>query len=414
MAFFTNEAATFPLPKFHRVRQIIPDVRLTDIPGAVQKEMAREEIRARLCPGKTAAVLVGSRGIDNLAIVVRAVLDQLKQLGVQPFLVPAMGSHGSGIAENQMEILAGYGITEEAMGVPVRASMDTVILGASETGIPVHADKIACSADYVIPINRIKVHTDFKGPIESGLCKMLVIGLGKHNGCARVHQEGFANFPRVIPEVAKTVLEHLDVPFGMGIIENGYDHTHMVVAIPGDRILEREPEYLAYAKTLMPRLQFDALDVLVIDQIGKDISGNGMDPNITGRNAGRNGPRWEYNAPPITRIVVNRISEASHGSGVGMGCADFATQRLFSQLNYEATYANLIASCVPEGGAVPMAMPTEEDALRAAIVTSRCPNWSQARVVRILDTLHLAEIEVSESLLEYCKNHAGFQVSDDA
>lgn len=250
MAVFSKEAAAFPLPVFYKVQQIIPDEKLEDIPGTIAAEMGKEEIRSRLRAGTTAAVLVGSRGIDNLALIVRTVLDQLKRAGVQPFIIPAMGSHGGGVAENQQQILAGYGITESSMGVPVRASMDTIQIATSKTGIPVYADKIACSADYIIPINRIKVHTDFKGPIESGLCKMLVIGLGKHTGCSRVHQEGFRNFPRVIPEVAKAVLEVAPVPFGIGIIENGHDHTHSIVAVPGDKILEREPGYLGQSKLL--------------------------------------------------------------------------------------------------------------------------------------------------------------------
>ena len=412
MAVFSKEAAAFPLPVFYKVQQIIPDEKLEDIPGTIAAEMGKEETRSRLRAGTTAAVLVGSRGIDNLALIVHTVLDQLKRAGVQPFIIPAMGSHGGGVAENQQQILAGYGITESSMGVPVRASMDTIQIATSETGIPVYADKIACSADYIIPINRIKVHTDFKGPIESGLCKMLVIGLGKHTGCSRVHQEGFRNFPRVIPEVAKAVLEVAPVPFGIGIIENGHDHTHSIVAVPGDKILEREPGYLELSKRLLPTLHFDQLDVLVVDQIGKNISGSGMDPNITGRVAGRDAGPWEFNAPRVSRIVTNRIAAESHGNAVGMGCADFTTQALLRSVDFEVTFANQIASCVPENAFTPVAMPTEEDALRAAIVTSRCPDWSRARVVRILDTLHLAEIEVSESLLDYCRQNEHFIVPE--
>ena len=406
MAYFSPAAAAFPLPKFHRVRQIIPDETIApaDIPAVVAAEIGREEVRSRLKAGSTACLLVGSRGIDNLALIVRSVIDALRHYEVEPFIIPAMGSHGGGIAENQREILAGYGITEEAMGVPIRASMETVVLGQSESGIPIHADKNAMAADCIIPINRIKVHTDFKGPIESGLCKMMVIGLGKHNGCSRVHQEGFKNFPHVIPEVARAALSLTNVPFGLGIIENGHDHTNRLIAVPGDKILEREPEYLAYSKSLLPKLHFDRLDVLVVDQIGKNISGSGMDPNITGRVAGRDAGPWKFDAPQIARIVTNRISEGSHGNAVGMGCADFTTRALFEQIDFESTFANQIASCVPENAFVPVVMPTEEDALRGAIVTSLCPDWSAAKVVRIQDTLHLADIEVSESLLEHCRS----------
>ena len=412
MAIFSPEAASFPLPVFHKVTQVVPDEKLQveEIPTVIAQEIGKEAVRSRLQSGKTAAVLVGSRGIDNLALIVRCVIDELKKYGVEPFIVPAMGSHGGGIAENQQELIEGYGITEKAMGVPIRSSMDTIQSAVSESGIPVYADQIACSADYIIPINRIKVHTDFKGYIESGLCKMLVIGLGKHRGCSRVHQEGFQNFPHVIPEVAKAVLGAVPVPFGLGIIENGHDHTHTLAAIPGDQILEQESEYLVLSKKLLPRLNFDRLDVLVVDQIGKNISGSGMDPNITGRVAGRNAGPWEFDAPEVSRIVTNRIAPESHGNAVGMGCADFTTRALFDQINFEFTYANQIASCVPENAFTPVVMPTEEDALRAAIVTSRCPDWSKAKVVRIKDTLHLVDIEVSESLLDYCRSNENFIV----
>ncbi|MDD3164948.1 MAG: lactate racemase domain-containing protein [Oscillospiraceae bacterium] len=412
MAYFAPEAMAFPLPKFVPVKQIIPDEVLSDIPGTVAREIAKPSVACRMEPGKTAAVLVGSRGIDNLATIVRATIDTLKAAGVKPFIIPAMGSHGGGIAERQAGILAGYGITEETMGVPVKASMETIVIGASESGIPVHIDKFASQADYVVPINRVKVHTDFKGPIESGLCKMMVIGIGKHNGCSRVHQEGFANFARVIPEVAAVTLGHLNVPFGVAILENGFDHTYAVEAVPGNEILTREPALLAKSKELLPRLYFDKLDVLVCDQIGKDISGAGIDPNITGRVAGRKTEYWSVPAPTITRIVVNRISAGSHGSAVGLGCADLCPESIWDTIDREATVANQIASCVPENAFTPMLVPTEDDALRGAIVTSRCPDWSAATVVRIRDTLHLTDIEVSESLLPYCRSNSHFVVPE--
>lgn len=412
MALFSPAAAAFPLPKFYPVQQIIPDERLSlpEIPAVIASEIGKDAVCRRLIAGKIACLLVGSRGIENIALIVRSVIDQLKYYGIEPFIIPAMGSHGGGIAENQKNILAGYGITESAMGVPIRASMETAIIATSESGIPVHADKIALSADYIIPINRIKVHTDFKGPIESGLCKMMVIGLGKHNGCAQVHQAGFKMFPRIIPEIAKAALAATNVPFGLGILENGHDHTHALIAIPGNEIPEREAELLTRAKQLLPKLHFDQLDVLIVNQIGKDISGAGMDPNITGRVAGRDVGDWAFDAPRIARIVVNHISPGSHGSAVGMGCADFTTQAMFEEIDFESTYANQIASCVPENAFVPLIMPTEDDALRGAIVTSLCPDWSAARVVRIKDTLHLADIEVSESLLDECRQNPNFMV----
>lgn len=414
MAIFSPEAKAFPLPKLYPVQQIIPDDRIAkeDIPGIVEQEIAKEEIRSRLEAGKTACVLVGSRGIDNIAIVVHSVITELKRYGVKPYIIPAMGSHGGAIAENQRGILAGYGITEETTGVEIRAGMKTKQIATSESGIPVYADVNALDADYIIPVNRVKVHTDFKGPIESGVSKMMVIGLGKHDGCSRVHQAGFKRFPVVIPELAKASIEANNVPFGFALVENGHDHTHLLAALPGDEIIEREKKLLELSKSLMPTLHFDQLDVLIVDQIGKDISGAGMDPNITGRVAGRDVNDWGFDAPKISRIVLNHISEGSHGSGVGMGCAEFITQSFFDQIDFEATYANQIASCVPENAFTPMVMPTEEDALRGAIVTSLCPDWSAARVARIKDTLHLGNIEVSESLLDECRKNPNFIVPD--
>lgn len=396
------------LPKMVKVRQIFPDKILKDIPEKIRKEFQKEEVHSSIRPGEQVAVLVGSRGICDLNIIVRSVIDQIKALGGEPFIVPAMGSHGGGTAEGQREILEGYGITEEEMGVPIRASMDTVILGETDDGVPVHFDRIADSADRVVPVGRVKVHTDFDGPIESGLCKMLAIGGGKHNGCSRLHQEGFDRFPELIPKAASVILEHEPVPFGVAIIENGHEHIYDVEVVPGKQIMKREPELLEISRSLMPSLQFDRIDVLIVDQIGKDVTGAGMDPNITGRRS--IGRIRDFRGPLIKRILVLGLSPGTHNNGTGVGIADFITRDVYDNIDLPATYTNSIASGNPEAGKLPIIVRDEEEGLRAAIQTCARIDPNDAHVVRILDTLHLIDIQVSENMLPECRDPEHFQI----
>lgn len=397
------------LPKLVPVKQIFPDDHIEDFPAVVAEGFKNEKITASVEAGKTVAVLVGSRGIANLQAIVKASIDQMLALGLKPFIVPAMGSHGGGVAEEQKKILEGYGITEEFMGVPIKASMETVICGHIDNGCPVHVDKIASEADYIVPVARVKVHTDFDGEIESGICKMLSIGIGKHNGCSRIHQEGFPNFPVVLPKIATVVMENYKVPFAVAIVENAHENTHTVKVVPGDEIMEQDKELLKLCKELMPRLCFDHIDVLIVDQLGKDITGAGMDPNITGRIAGQ--PRSPYfNGPTITRICVNKISPGSHGSAVGMGVADFITREFYETMDLVPTYTNLIASCVPENARIPMVFEDQDECLLAAIITCHGIDKNDAKVVKIKDTLHLVDIEVSENLLPYCRSNPQFIV----
>lgn len=395
------------LPKFIPVKQIFPDEHLKDIPAELNKQFSNKSIINSIAPGKTVAVLVGSRGISNLQIIVKTTIDNLLKLGLKPFIVPAMGSHGGGIASEQRKILEGYGVTEKYMGVPIMSSMETIVIGNIPNGCPVHVDKYASTADYIIPIARIKAHTDFDGEIESGICKMLAIGIGKHNGCSRIHQEGFSNFPTVIPEIALTVMAKYVIPFSIAIIENAHEKVHTVKIVLGTETIPQEKKLLKISKSLMPRLCFDHIDVLVVDQIGKDITGAGMDPNITGRIAGMPQSPY-YNGPSITRIVINKLSPGTHGNATGLGSADFITKELFDNIDMEPTYANLIASCVPENAKIPMIFSNEEEALLAAIVTCKGIDKNLARVVKIKDTLHLIDIEISESLISYCKNNPNF------
>lgn len=407
MAILPEETKNIKLPKMISVEQLFPDEKIADVYEEASMQLAGKDIGSLIKEGERVAILVGSRGISGLKEVVKATVDRLKQIGAEPFIVPAMGSHGGGIAEEQRRIVEGFGVTEEYLGVPIMASMDTVIIGETEGGVPVHIDKIASEANHIVPIARIKQHTDFDGPIESGLCKMLSIGIGKHNGCSTLHKEGFVNFHKLIPEVGSIVIEKKSVPFGMAIIENAHENVHKVQPVYGRDILEEEPKLLALSKSLMPRLCFDHIDVLIVEQIGKDITGAGMDPNITGRSS--LGKSKYFEGPTITRIVALGLSEGTHHNANGVGYADFITKSLYDDIDFVSTYTNGIAAGSPSACNIPVFLDTEEQALLAALHTCPRVDPDKAKVVRIKDTLHLVNIQISESLVEQCKRDSRFK-----
>lgn len=389
------------LPDLLPVRQIFDPQRLTDVAGSTQQAVSRALEEYPIAPGGRVALGVGSRGIGDLQTIVRATVDACIAAGLSVEIVPAMGSHGGGTAAGQIEVLAGLGITEEKMGAIVSSSMDVVTIGnaaAGSTVVPVMVDATLSSYDAVIPINRIKPHTDYQGDHESGLCKMLAIGFGNHEGCSRIHQEGFPAFPEVVPAVAQVILDTLPIPFGIAIVENAFDQTLLVEAVAAKHIISREAELLRVAYANMPALHLKHIDVLVVERIGKDISGAGMDPNVVGRTTA--GILPGYSGPAITRIIVAGITPASHGNAIGVGLADFVTESMAHAIDREATWANAIASGNPESGRIPVVMPTLEDALRGALLTSGVRDWHQARIVSIPDTLHLEKIRVSPALLQ--------------
>lgn len=385
------------LPALHLVRQVFPRPRLGDVYGAVYESVAACLRAGELRPGARVALGVGSRGIRNLAPIVRATTAACRDAGLTPFIIPAMGSHGGGTAEGQEQVLAHLGITEASADAPILSNTAVVQIGVTSWGMPVYFDAAALSADYVIPINRIKPHTDFAGAHESGLAKMLTIGFANHEGCTRVHQEGFDRFAAVVPETAALILAAVPVLCGVALVENAYDETCVAEAIPRARILAREAELLQVAYAHMPRLTFDPIDVLIIDAIGKEISGAGMDPNIVGRTGA--GIKPGYRGPAIRRIVVAGLSAASGGNAIGIGGADFTTAAVQAAYDPESTYANAIASGTPESARLPIVLPALDDAVRAALLTAGVADWADARVVRIQDTLHLEEVWVSEPLL---------------
>ncbi len=411
MPVLLDNAAAYSLPQLRRATQIFPRPRLHD-PRAV----THAAVRARLTeigatPGARVAIGVGSRGIRDIVPIVQATVAACREAGLAPFIVPAMGSHGGGTPAGQQAVLAHLGITAESAGAPVVSATEVTVIGVTDAGIPVSFDRAALDADFIVPINRVKPHTDFAGTHESGLCKMLAIGFANHAGCSRIHQEGFARFHAVIPAVAALILRTLPVAFGVAIVENAYDETCLVEAIPRDAILAREAELLQIAYANMARLYFDHIDVLVVEEIGKNISGAGMDPNIIGRTAG--GMLPGYAGPAITRIVVGALTAAGYGNAIGIGEADFTTERLAGQMDRTATYANAIAAGVPESARLPIVLPTLDDAVRAALQTSGVDDWPQAAIVRIKNTLQLDTIWVSDALAGAVEAHPHLAWEED-
>jgi hypothetical protein len=387
----------FPLPRMVNVRQKFKSQKLASVTQAVNDQFKRAEIRAKVKAGMTVAVGCGSRGINNIAESAKAVVDNLKALGAKPFIFPAMGSHGGATAQGQCEVLEGYGITEASMGCPVRSDMDVVELGKLPSGMPVYQDKHANGADGVVLVCRVKPHTNFRAPIESGIVKMMTIGMGKIIGATTLHTDGMDRFGTLLPEAAKLIMSKTNFMFGVAMVEDAHDKTAHIEAVPAETLFTREPELQAMAKQLMPRIKFDEIDVLVIEQIGKNISGSGMDPNITGRNC--RGTEWDMK-PVVKKIAVLGLTPETHGNATGLGSADVITMRLYKEMDVGFTYANVITSTYLDGAAIPIIMNNDHDAIALVVKTVPRVKPENCRVVRIRNTLELGEIQVSEPMLK--------------
>ncbi|GHS88946.1 hypothetical protein AGMMS49957_11310 [Synergistales bacterium] len=393
----------FPLPRMHKVKQTFPRPKLDGIEERIITEMRNADIKGKIKPGAKVAVAVGSRGIKNLELIVKTVLNQIKEAGGIPFILTAMGSHGGGAPEGQREVLSSYGITEDKMGVEIISSVDVVSLGKTTRGIDIYFDKTALAADLIVPINRIKLHTDFVADIQSGLCKMLVIGLGNHIGCTAVHEDDFDTFGDTILEAAGKILEAAKVGFGIAIVENAYDETAIIEAIPSEKLIEREKELVKIAKGNMPTLMIPEIDVLVVEEIGKNISGAGYDPNILGKSYLLK--EFVLPVPQIKRMALLDVTSESHGNAIGMGVFDVVTRKVFEKLNLEQIYANAIAVKCPEDAKIPIIADTEEEAVRIAIQVARGVDRNRLKIVKIKNTLDLGVIEVSEALLGNVENN---------
>lgn len=400
-------------PDMIPVRQILEVPEIRDVAAAVRAELDTLPLDARIISGAQVAVTAGSRGIANIDVILKTVVTCLREAGAEPFLVPAMGSHGGGTAKGQVAMLESLGVTAEAMGAPIRASMAVVEIGRSEFGFPVWVDRHAAEADGIFVVNRIKPHTDFEGPVESGLMKMLAIGLGKHKGCLDVHRQTVQHgYRRVIPAIGRRILEQLPVIGGLGVVENCYDRTAIVRAFAAHVMEAGEAKLLVRAKHLMGRLPFEQVDILIIDEMGKNISGTGMDTNVIGRIMFVGEP--EPATPDITRIVVLDLTPASHGNAIGIGMADFTTQRVASGLDLHAIQTNAIAAMTPEKGRIPIALPTDREAIAAALTTIGAIDPLDARVVHIRNTLELGALSVSVALREEAAAHPDLEICGDA
>ena len=383
------------LPRMVRVRQTFSRPRVADIPRSVPEALARASLPVKR--GDTVAVGAGSRGIANIDVIVGATVRYLRDLGARPFVFPAMGSHGGGTADGQLDVLAHYGITEATMGCPVRATMDVVQVGEA-LGLPVWLDRLASEATWIGVVNRVKPHTDFKGSIESGLFKMMTIGLGKWKGAMQYHRANVTHgYETVITAVGREMLAKAPIGFGLGIVENGYDETAHVEAFNAVELEQGERRLLKDARDWMARLPFSPIDVLVVEEIGKNISGSCMDTNVIGRPSN---PHEPFPADPkILWIVALDLTEESYGNATGIGNADFTTRRLVDKIDMKPTLINCITACTPNGAKVPATYDTDREAIENALSCIGLTPPEKARVIRIKNTLMLGEIEVSEAFL---------------
>jgi hypothetical protein len=391
---------TVAYPKMLRVRQRFDRPRVADVATTVRDELAKLDLSRTIKPGQTVALTAGSRGIANIPVVLQATVRFLRDLGAQPFLVPAMGSHGGATADGQKHLLESYGITESFVNAPIRASMDTVSLGTTPEGYPVLLDKHASTADHVGVIGRVKPHTGYHGPIESGLCKMMMIGLGKHAGAIEYHRILLEKpYDGVVRSVSRVVRSKGRVAFGLALVENAYDETARIEAVRPDDFEPKEEALLVLAKQWLARLPYNVGDLLVIDEIGKDISGSGMDTNVVGRKRAFRGDKVEQ---PIQmrHIFIRGLSERTHGNATGIGLADFTTTRLIKAMNYKAMVINCLTAGYPEGAFLPVHFDTDREVLDASLAIIGTRKAEQGRVMRIKNTLMLEEIEISEPCLE--------------
>lgn len=414
METITDLIKNQPIPKMVRIRQNFDrtHIPVEDIPETVRKELDREDLGGKIQPGMKIAITCGSRGMTNNAVMARAMVDFVKSRGAEPYIVAAMGSHGGATAEGQTQILKDYGITEEAMGCPVKSSMETVQAGLS--GIrkqPVFVDKNASEADGILLFNRIKPHTSFRGPYESGLMKMMAIGLGKQKGAESIHHQSPAIMHELVEEYGRTILENCPVLGGIAVIENAYDDTYMIKGLTPQEIIDKEPGLKEISYKTIARLLFEKCDVLVVDKIGKNISGDGMDPNISGRFVL---PQYCSGGIQAEKVVILDITDETHGNAQGIGLAEVTTRRLVNRMKLEMTYPTGVTNTFLHLMKIPMIMDNDREALQLALMC--CPDaedHDNMKLIRIPNTAHIGEIEISEGLLPLAKANPNIEILTD-
>lgn len=400
-------------PAIFRVRQKFDSQTVEDIPTTVENELSRLELTNKIQPGQTVAITAGSRGIANIAKIIHAVVRHFQKIGAQPFIVPAMGSHGGGTAAGQKELIEGYGITEHAMGCPIRASMETVVICQAEEGFPVHFDKFAYGADHVCVVGRVKPHTNFVGDIESGLMKMMLIGLGKHEG-AKIYHRAIMNysFGQIVRSVAREVLNKCRIVAGVGIVENAYDQTALIKAVAPHEFEARERELLVLAKQWIPRLPFNTAQVLLVDQIGKNISGAGMDTNVIGRKYNDH-VAMDDEWPKVKRICVRDLTDATHGNATGIGMSEFCRTRVVEKVDVKITRINCLTGGHPTAAMMPLDYATDQLMLDTAFPTCGLVEPENIALQWIHNTLEVAEVECSSVYWNEAKSRTDLTILTD-
>ena len=398
-----------PIPKMLKIKQYFNDYYICDVESKLKEKLVKSDSLEKVKAGSKIAVAVGSRGVKNIDLITKTVITELKKKGLDPFIIPAMGSHGGSTDEGQKDVLRELKITEDSVNCPIYSSMEVIKIGEIDNGLPVYVDKFAYAADAVVVINRVKPHTAFRGKIESGLCKMLTIGLGKQKGAESCHALGFKYMEENILKMTNIILNKLPILFAVATVENAYDKIMEIEIIKKDDIIEADKNLLEIAKENMAKIYFNEIDVLIVDRIGKDISGDGMDPNITGRYP----TPYAFGGPNVSKMVVLDLTKHTYGNANGMGTADFTSRKLADKINFEATYVNGLTSTVVKPTHLPTVLKNDREAIQAAIKTCNALDISKAKVVRIKDTLHLDEIYISESLTTEAVNNKNVKLISD-
>lgn len=397
-------------PRIFRVRQKFERPLVADVAATVRAELARLGVASRVQPGQTVAITAGSRGITNIAAILKATVDFFRAAGTQPFIVAAMGSHGGGTTEGQRAILANYGITESSCGCPVRTSMETVVLDRTAEGIPVHFGRDALAADHVVVVGRVKPHTELFGDHQSGLMKMLLIGLGKHEG-AKIYHRAFVDFSfdQIVRSVGRHVIEKGRILAGLGIVENAYDETGLIRAVLPHELEAQDKELLALARQWLPRLPFDHADLLLVDEIGKEISGCGMDTNVIGR---KRYEHWteEHEFPKIKKIAIRSLTEQTHGNATGLGKSEYCLTRVVEAMDKRVTYINVATACYPQVAMIPPHYDTDRELLDVALSTIGLTEPPHAKLLWIRNTLRVEEVECGESFLPLARGRNDLEI----
>jgi len=406
MSFIKDFVRDVPVPRMAKIRQTFAAPEVVDVAGTLIEQLSKPGVIDQVKPGMRIAIGVGSRGMAEIPTLVRVLVEQIKKKGGIPFIVPAMGSHGGATAEGQRDVLANLGVTEASAGCEIRATMEVVQVGRLDSGLPVYMDKYAYEADGIVVINRVKPHTCFHGPNESGIVKIVTIGLGKQKGAESCHAYSFKVMAEHIVAMAEILLARTPVLFAVATVENAYDRISEIVAMPASELVEADRALLLRAKERMPKFMFDQFDVLIVEQIGKDVSGDGMDPNITGRFSSP----FATGGPDVTRIVVLDLTDRTHGNANGMGAADFTTRKMADKIDFPLSYVNSLTANLPTTVRMPVVLDDDREAILTAVKTSCARDLAQARVVRIKDTLHMSEIFISESMLPEARANSAIEV----